>query len=253
MKCTVITAVFNRVDTIGLSMDSIHSQTYNNIEHIVIDGLSSDGTVEVVANRIRNQDVLISEKDMGIYDALNKGLNNATGDVIVFLHSDDVFANNQVVENVMKTFCSDCLDIVYGDASFFQRENFFQDVRVYRSGAFSKSRLSWGWMPAHPALFIKKSIYDKCGLFKIDYKIAADYEYLCRVVSVPLLSTKYIPKIFVRMQMGGVSTSGIKNTWVLNKEVIRACGENKIDTNLLKILSKYPLKALEKCRPIKFF
>lgn len=252
MKCTVITAVFNRVGTIKRSIDSVHSQTYKNIEHIIIDGSSTDGTVEVISDHIRHQDIFISEKDFGIYDALNKGISVSTGDVIVFLHSDDVFSNHNLVEDVMKAFLSAEFDIVYGDVSFFRDSNFSKDVRRYKSGAISRARLSWGWMPAHPALFIKKSIYNKFGFFKTDYKIAADYEYLCRLSADPLLRTKYIPEIFVRMQMGGVSTSGFKNILILNNEVLRACLENGIDTNLFKIISKYPLKILEKCILFKF-
>jgi hypothetical protein len=143
-------------------------------------------------------------------------------------------------------------DIVYGDVSFFHASNFSRDIRRYKSRALSNLLLSWGWMPAHPALFIKKSVYDKFGSFKINYKIAADFEYLCRLASDPFISKKYIPEIFVRMQTGGVSTSGLKGTITLNKEVMRACLENGINTNIFKILSKYPLKILEKCNLKKF-
>jgi glycosyltransferase involved in cell wall biosynthesis len=202
---------------------------------------------------MRSQDIFISEIDSGIYDALNKGIKLSTGDVIAFLHSDDVYSNNSIVERVISSMETGGFDIVYGDVSFFHASNFDRDVRLYKSGVFSKSRLSWGWMPAHPALFIKKSIYDKFGYFKSDYKIAADFEYLCRLASDPSIQHKYIPEILVRMQMGGVSTSGLMNTVTLNKEVLRASLENGIDTNLFKILSKYPLKILEKCALKKYF
>jgi glycosyltransferase involved in cell wall biosynthesis len=246
VKCSIITAVYNRHETIGRTINSVQAQTYQNIEHIIIDGLSTDGTAEIIRAAIKNQDFFISEKDLGIYDALNKGVRISTGDVIAFLHSDDVYPNNEIVANVMNIMRSGDFDIVYGDVSFFRTSNFYKDVRIYKSKKISKSWLSWGWMPAHPALFIKKVIYDKFGPFKTDYKIASDFEYLCRLSLDPLLHKKYIPEIFVRMQIGGASTSGFKNTVTLNKEVLRACLENKIDTNIIKILSKYPLKIFEK-------
>lgn len=253
MKCSIITAVFNRQETIERAIKSVQDQTFQNIEHLIIDGCSTDLTIDIIRRVARDQDIFISEKDIGIYDALNKGIKLSTGDVIAFLHSDDVYSNNMIVERVMTTMESGGLDIVYGDASFFRSFNYYDDVRVYKSGVFSQSRLSWGWMPAHPALFIKKSIYDKFGFFKTDYKIAADFEYLCRLASDPSIHQKYIPEVFVRMQMGGVSTSGLKNTVTLNREVLRACIENGIASNLFKILSKYPLKILEKCVVKKYF
>lgn len=253
MKCSIITAVYNRQDTIERAVKSVQDQTFQNIEHLIIDGCSKDATVDIVSRLIRSQDIFISEKDLGIYDALNKGIKFSTGEVIAFLHSDDVYSNNMIVERVLTAMEAGGFDIVYGDASYFRSSNYFHDVRVYKSGVFSQSRLSWGWMPAHPALFIKKSIYDRFGFFKTDYKIAADFEYLCRLASDPSIQKKYIPEIFVRMQMGGVSTSGIKNTVTLNREVLRACLENGIDTNLFKLLSKYPLKISEKCVLKKYF
>jgi glycosyltransferase involved in cell wall biosynthesis len=252
VKCSIITAVFNRHETIERTILSVQSQTYENIEHVIIDGFSSDGTVEKIRAAIRTKDIFISEKDLGIYDALNKGIKLSTGDVIAFLHSDDVYLHVNTIENVMRAMQTGNFDIVYGDVSFFHASNFSKDVRHYKSRALSKFLLSWGWMPAHPAIFIKKSIYDKFGLFKIDYKIGADFEYLCRLSSDPFISKKYIAEIFVRMQTGGVSTSGFKGAISLNKEVVRACLENGINTNIFKILSKYPLKILEKCSLKRF-
>jgi glycosyltransferase involved in cell wall biosynthesis len=253
MKCSIITANYNRIKTIERSINSLHKQSYKNIEHIFIDGFSLDGSKELILSRLRKKDKFVSEFDFGIYDALNKGIKISTGEVIAFLHTDDVYASNKVVEKVMNIFLSEDVDLIYGDATFFREHDFLKDIRFYKSGLFSKSRLSWGWMPAHPAIFIKKSVYEKHGLFKTSYKIAADYEFLCRIASDSLLKTKYIPKIFIRMQMGGVSTSGFKNTLILNREVLRACHENQINTNLFKILSKYPLKIAEKCSVKKFF
>jgi glycosyltransferase involved in cell wall biosynthesis len=253
MKCSIITAVFNRRETILRVLKSVQSQTYHDLQHVVIDGCSTDGTVEIISDAIRNKDIFISEEDLGIYDALNTGIKLSTGEVIALLHSDDVYSDNFIVERAMTAMESGGFDIVYGDVSFFRASDFYKDVRLYKSGVFSKSRLSWGWMPAHPAIFIKKTIYDKFGLFRTDYKIAADFEYLCRLASDPSIYKKYIPEVFVRMQMGGVSTSGIKNTVTLNKEVLRACRENGIDTNLFKILSKYPLKISEKCPLKKYY
>lgn len=253
MKISIITVVFNRCDTISRAISSVQSQTYEDIEHVVIDGCSLDGTVDLIARSIRPKDIFISEPDVGIYDALNKGIRLSTGDVIAFLHSDDIYPHSKVIENIMSCMMTDQFDVIYGDAAFFSPSNIWRDLRYYKSRSFTKKMLSWGWMPAHPAIFIKKNIYDKYGFFKIDYKIAADYDYLCRIISDTSLKIKYIPDVLVRMQMGGVSTSSLKNTILLNAEVLRACRENAINTNLLKLLSKYPLKLLEKCNLIRFF
>ncbi len=246
MKCSIITAVRNRADYIERALKSVQNQTYQNKQHIVIDGLSNDGTVDLILKSLKSKDIFISEKDSGIYDALNKGIGLATGEVIGFLHSDDIYSNNHVLERVMAEFQDNQVDIVYGDVAFFTRENLLYDVRIYKSKTFSKKNLSWGWMPPHPAIFMRRSVYKRFGFFKTRYKIAADYEYLCRIASQEIPINKYLPEILVRMQVGGISTAGFRSTWLLNQEVVQACRENGISTNLIKVGTKYPMKLLEK-------
>ena len=246
MKFSIITAVYNRVETIDRAIKSVQSQTYEDIEHIIIDGLSSDGSYQVAKNLILEKDVLISEKDYGIYDALNKGVIVSTGDIIGFLHSDDIYAKNNIIQRVASFFSDPDVGFVYGDASFFHPNAIDENVRTYRSGEFSKRRLSSGWMPAHPAFFMRKSIYKKYGLFKTNFRIAGDFEFFCRIMTDQNIPTgKYLSEVLVKMQTGGASAFGFRSTWLLNAEVLRACRDNNIPTNLMKILSKYPKKLLE--------
>lgn len=244
IKISIITAVYNRSETILSAIQSVKHQNYSNIEYIIVDGASTDGTTEIIRSNIDPGDIFICEPDFGIYDALNKGINQSTGDVIAFLHSDDFYSNSNVISEVAKAFKDTNIDAVYGDIAFLNNKN--KIIRVYCSGEFSLRRLSWGWMPAHPALFLRKSLYKKYGNFKTDYKIAADYEILCRIMSLGNINSTYFPKVFINMRTGGVSTSGIINTIFLNLEVLRACRENSINTNLIKILSKYPKKLMER-------
>jgi glycosyltransferase involved in cell wall biosynthesis len=245
IKISIISAVYNRIDTIARAINSVHAQDYGNIEHVIVDGQSSDGTLSIIKNMLDSRSVLISEPDDGIYDALNKGLLRSTGDVIGFMHSDDLYYNTAILSDVSRIFSNLDVDIVYGDAVFFAKDKPDQIVRKYHSGIFSVKRLAWGWMPSHPSMFIHKRVYEKNGLFKTNYKIAADYEFLCRIMSRADLKIFYVREVFVKMQIGGASTGGISSTLQLNKEVLRACRENHIYSNMLMILSKYPAKMLQ--------
>lgn len=245
VKISIITAVYNRVDTIERAVQSVKTQSYPNLEHIVIDGGSTDGTLELLQSIIGSETILVSESDRGVYDAINKGLKIATGDVIGLLHSDDYFANNHILSNIVEEFLVKLVDAVYGDATFFKKENPEKIVRRYSSAFFNPSRLGWGLMPAHTTLFLRREAYLIIGEYKLKYVIAADFDFVCRAFAVKHIRYSYIPSVLVRMQTGGLSTSGLKSTLILNKEVMRSCRENKINTNWLKLLSKYPLKILE--------
>ncbi len=245
MKISVITVCYNSKPTIERALRSVAGQTHLDLEHILIDGASCDGTLEVINPFLSRRCSLFSEADNGIYDAMNKGLERATGEVICFLNADDSYASPQVLEcvsNAMKYY--DC-DLLLGDVTFFRADQPDKTVRRYRSDRFRPSRLSWGWMPAHPAMFMKNSVYKEVGPFKTTYDIAGDYEFLVRAFSKRSISFRHIPSVMVRMQLGGVSTRSLSATWKLNTEVIRACRENGLKTNLLKVFSKYPLKMLE--------
>lgn len=248
MKFSIITAVFNRADSIVHAVASVQQQTHADVEHVVIDGASTDGTLQILQNCLNERAVLISESDCGIYDAINKGIFRSTGDIIGLMHSDDMFSDENVLANVADVFIKNDVDAVYGDAAFFRAEAREKFVRRYRSDRFSPDMLAWGWMPAHTAFFLRRRVVDQYGVYKIDYRIAADFEFIARIFSSGQLRTKYMPKVLVHMRTGGVSTGGWRNTLRLNQEVLRACRENGIRTNMLKILSKYPLKALEVLR-----
>ncbi len=242
MKVSIITATYNRESTVVRAISSIKNQTYQNIQVIVIDGASKDNTISLIKPMLSDEDVIQSEPDGGIYDALNKGLAIADGEIVAFLHSDDLYSDNYVISNVVKIFLDQSIDIVYGDVSFFSNNEPAVIKRKYKSGALSKRRLAWGKMPAHPAIFIRRRVYDKVGFFKTNFKIAADYEFLCRVINYKNLKSIYLHSVLVQMQLGGISTKGLKSTFILNKEVYRALRSNGIYTNLFMLLSKYPSK-----------
>ena len=244
MKISIITSVWNNKETIKDAIDSVLSQTYEHIEYIVVDGASTDGTVEIVQSYGDKISKFISEKDNGLYDAMNKGITLATGDIVGILNSDDFYIDNQVIEKVVQEFEEKDVDSVYADLVFVKPENLDKVVRYYNSSYFRPEKFAYGWMPAHPTFFVKRKVYEKYGVFKTDYKIAADYELLTRFLAKNKISYIHIKEPIVKMRMGGASTSGLKSNYILNKEIIRACRENDIYTNWLMVLSKYPKKIL---------
>lgn len=245
MKITIITVAFNAARTIADTLDSVASQTHPDIEHIVVDGASTDDTLDIVGRHGKHVARLVSEPDHGIYDAMNKGLSVATGEVVGFLNADDVYADNGVLTRVAANLAKEGLDALFGDAEFVNSARPDHPLRRYRSDRFCPERIAWGWMPAHPALFLKRSVYERFGQFRTDYRIAGDFELVARIFHGGTLSYRHMSEVLVRMRTGGISTGGWRNTILLNREVLRACRENGISTNLPKILSKYPAKLLE--------
>lgn len=245
MKISIITVAYNAVDTIESTLLSVAQQTFPDVEHVVIDGGSNDGTKDVISSHGDRISRFVSEPDHGIYDAMNKGVALATGDVIGFLNADDSYASENVLARVAEIMERYQLDALFGDVAFYRPENPGRIVRRYSSAHFRPGRIAWGWMPAHPALFVKREIFQNAGPFRTDYRIAGDFEFVARVFGKQSLRFRYLPEVLVKMRMGGVSTGGWRNTLVLNREVLRACRENGIPTNMLKILSKYPAKLLE--------
>lgn len=248
MTVSIITVAYNAAATITDTLNSVAAQTHPDIEHIVVDGASQDGTQAIVQGHAKGVAKFVSEPDCGIYDAMNKGIALATGDIIGFLNADDFYAHDRVVSSVAAAMRADDLDALYGDVAFFRPEVPGQPVRRYRSARFRPSRIAWGWMPAHPTLFLHRRVFERVGRFNTDYQIAGDFEFIARAFHSGGLRYRYIPEVLVNMRIGGVSTGGWRNTLLLNREVLRACRANGIRTNIFMILSKYPAKLLELLR-----
>lgn len=246
MKVSIITVAYNAASTIAETLQSVARQDYVDIEHIVVDGGSIDGTLSIIQG-CSSVSRFASGPDRGIYDAMNKGHALATGDVFGILNADDLYANDRVISIVARIMEQEQLDVVFGDVSFFSKEP-ERVVRRYRSSSFRPSRIAWGWMPAHPALFLHRRVFERLGGYRTDYQIAGDFEFIARAFTSSGLRYRYLPEVLVNMRMGGVSTAGLRNTLLLNREVLKACRENGIYTNPLMILSKYPLKLLELVR-----
>jgi len=220
------------------AISSVLNQTYKNIEYIVIDGLSEDGTVDVIESYGAKITKFISEKDDGIYDAMNKGIALATGDIVGILNSDDFYIDDKVIEKIVKEFEDNKIDSVYADLIFVKPEELERTVRYYDSSYFNPEKFAYGWMPAHPTFFVKKWVYDKYGVFRTDLMIAADFDLLLRFLYTQKISYSYLQEVLVKMRLGGVSTS-FKSIWVNNVEQLRVCKDNGVKTNFFKILFKY--------------
>lgn len=245
MKITIVTVCYNAERTIAETLESVAMQSHHDVENIVIDGASKDGTLKIVERYAGTLAHVLSEPDRGVYDAMNKGLALASGDVIGFLNADDLYASKDVLSRVVSIMEREGLDALFGDVEFFKPKDPTRTVRRYRSARFSPDQIALGWMPAHPALFLRRRVYERYGPFRTDYRIAGDFEYCARIFHSNTLVYRSLPETLVRMRTGGISTSGWRNTVLLNREVLRACRENGINTNILKIFSKYPAKLME--------
>jgi glycosyltransferase involved in cell wall biosynthesis len=245
MKITIVTVCYNAARTIAETLESVAMQSHGDVENIVIDGASTDNTLKIVERYAGTLAHVLSEPDHGIYDAMNKGLALASGEVVGFLNADDVYADKDVLSRVVDIMERESLDALFGDVEFFKPEDPARTVRRYHSARFSPDQIALGWMPAHPALFLRRRVYESYGVFRTDYRIAGDFEYCARIFHSNTLVYRSLPETLVRMRTGGISTSGWRNTLLLNREVLRACRENGIDTNILKIFSKYPAKLME--------
>lgn len=241
IKISVVTAVFNNKQTIGQAIDSVLSQSYPVVESIVIDGASTDGTLAVLETYRPRLSVLISERDQGIYDALNKGLKHATGDVVGFLHADDVFENSEVITKIAAAFLDPTVDAVYGDLVYVRHSDVAQVIRYWQAGQYDAASLSRGWMPPHPTFYVRRSAYERLGGFNTRYRIAADYDTILRFLAVGKIGVAYIPEVLVRMRTGGISNRSLKTiirkTWE-DFEVVRYNKVGGVMTILKKNFSK---------------
>jgi len=242
----VVTVCYNSATTIRDTIESVLSQKHKNIECIVVDGGSTDETVAIVKAFGDKISKLIVEPDEGIYDAMNKGIKASTGELVGILNSDDIYYSVDSLSCIAKTFEHNReLEIVFGDIIYTRINEVNKIVRYYSSKYFKPWKLRFGWMPPHQATYVKREAYLRYGLYKIDYKIAADYEMFIRWLAIEKLAYRRINKIIVNMRMGGVSTSGLRSNLILNREIVRACKSNGIYTNIFLVLSKMPLKLLE--------
>ena len=246
MKISLITITYNSSKTLKDTILSVLNQTYSNFEYIIVDGNSSDTTISIIneyESKFDGKIKWISEPDYGLYDAMNKGIQMATGDFVGILNSDDFFTSNNVLQEIANTFEKEKnLDAVYGDIHFVNPDNLDKCVRYYSSNIFKRSLMRLGFMPAHPSFYMKKECFDKYGLYKTDYKIAADFEYLLRVIFKHSIKIKYLPLDMVTMRTGGASTSGIKSHKCIMKEHLRAFRENGIYTNVFLLSLRYIYK-----------
>ena len=246
MKPTVsiITAVYNSRHTVARAIDSVLSQKYPRIELVVIDGNSSDGTDQIIHSYGDQIHRSVREPDDGIYDALNKGLRHATGDVVGFLHADDLFADEDVINRIAEKFTSDAYDAVYGDLTYVDSTDTEKVIRYWQSKAYRRERFRYGWMPPHPTVYVKKEIYETFGCYRTDMGTAADYECMVRLMYRHKIRVGYIPKVQVRMGIGGQSNVSIENRWNANASDQNAWLENGLKPpwglRITKPVSKLP-------------
>jgi glycosyltransferase involved in cell wall biosynthesis len=237
MKVSIITVTFNSEKYLEDTLVSIFSQSYPDIESIVIDGKSTDGTLSIL-QKYQNKITYISEPDTGIYDAMNKGIELATGDIIGILNSDDVLFDNEIINKVVHSFSSD-VDCVYGNVILVNESN--KIVRNYSSANFKLKDFEFGHMPPHPSFYVRKEAFQEFGHYNTSFKISADYDLLLRFLYIHKLKSKYLDFILVKMRDGGISSS-LKNKWLLNNEILVACRLQNINTNFFKVYSKYIFK-----------
>lgn len=243
MKVSIITATYNSAQTLADTLASLEAQTYSDIEYIVIDGASKDSTLDVVKQNSTKVTRIISEPDKGIYDALNKGITAATGDIVGFLHSDDLLAYPDAVADVVAQFKSSRCQAVYGDLEYVSKTDTSKVIRFWKSGNYTKQKLQLGWMPPHPTFYMKRDLYEKYGCFDLSFRIAADYDSLLRYLWRNDVSLSYVPKVLTKMRVGGASNRSLSNIIKKTGEDIQAIKKNGLfwpTVVLFKNLSKIP-------------
>lgn len=243
LRITVITAVRNRADTIGSTMASVHGQSWPHVEHIVVDGGSTDGTLAVLDRYGHGIARLIGGPDAGAYDAMNKGLRHATGDVVGFMHSDDEYASPEVLSRVAKAFEDPSVGAVYGDLVYVSQRDPSHVVRYWRAGHYSRAKLAWGWMPPHPTLYVRREIYERFGGFDTRFRIAADYDCMLRLLWGHGIRLAYVPEVLVRMRTGGMSNRSLFTLLQKSVEDFSALRQNQlggVKALLLKNMTKLP-------------
>jgi glycosyltransferase involved in cell wall biosynthesis len=244
LKVSIITVVYNNAKTIDNAIKSVLAQTYPNIEYIIIDGASTDGTLDIIEGYKDSIDQIVSEPDKGLYSAMNKGLNLATGDVIGFINSDDQIFDETCVASIVQEFDKTGADVVYGNKLFVSPQDIDKTVRYWKAGPFRRKNFEKGWMSPHLSTYIRKTLYDKYGHFREDFKIAADYELMLRFMFKEKSKVAYLDKTLVRMMAGGISNSSLKNILISNLEVYRSWKVNDLSVSPVIIVRK-PLNKIK--------
>ena len=245
---SIITATYNSAETINDTIKSVLCQTNKDFEYIIVDGGSTDETIDIVKSyesEFSGKLKWVSEKDKGIYDAMNKGIKMASGDIIGILNSDDYYTSDDILQTIADAFKCQNVDAIYGDIHFIKDGVPDKCVRYYSSRLFSPFWLRFGFMPAHPSFYCKRDVFDKSGLYRLDYKIGSDYEMMVRLFRKHKISSRYVPKDFVTMRTGGASNSNLQSRLTLIKEDVKACRDNGIYTNELFICLKFLYKIFE--------
>ncbi len=245
---SIITATFNSAKTLKDTIQSVLRQTNKDFEYLIIDGGSTDETIDIVKSyesEFSGRLKWVSEKDEGIYDAMNKGIKMASGDVVGILNSDDYFTSDDILQTVDNAFKSHEIDAIYGDIHFIRDGNPQKCVRYYSSRMFRPFWLRFGFMPAHPSFYCKREVFEKAGLYSLDYKIGADYEMMVRLFKKYRIMSQYINKDFVTMRTGGASNNNVRSRITLINEDVKACKENGVYTNSLFVMLKFMYKIFE--------
>ncbi|MFO7256963.1 MAG: glycosyltransferase family 2 protein [Bacteroidota bacterium] len=241
-KVSIITVCFNSGETIADTVDSVLSQDYKNVEYIVVDGASTDNTMDILRSYGDRIHKLVSEKDNGLYDAMNKAIDLSTGDVIGILNSDDIYDNEKVLSRVMHEFATKNVDSVFGDLYYFKPNKPEKPIRHFRGRYFRPGMIRMGILPPHPTFFVRREVYDKYGKFDLRYKYAADFDLMARLLYVHRISYSYLPLNLVRMRIGGISTGSWRRIIEINNEDLKSCREHGIPTNAFMLHMKYLLK-----------
>jgi glycosyltransferase involved in cell wall biosynthesis len=232
MKISIITVTLNSASVINHCLDSVQHQKHDDIEHIIIDGASTDGTLLLLESKREQFKVLISEPDKSIYDAMNKGIKVATGDIIGFLNSDDFYASNNVLSGVANIFKDNpFLDACYADLIYIDSYDTSKNIRYWQSSKFVSGLFAKGWCPPHPTFFVRRSVYQRFGNFDLNYRIASDIELMMRFLEVQKINSRYIPELWIKMRLGGTTNKNFKNIVMQNKEVLHALKSHNLSVN----------------------
>ena len=245
MKISIITAVYNGESSIVATLNSVAAQDYSDIEHIVIDGGSSDSTPILVKERGDRVARFISESDAGVYDAFNKGLRLATGHVIAFLNSGDTYASGDVVSRMTEVLSDGGIQAAFADVLMVDSQDPNRIIRRYNSKRFSPKRMIYALMPAHPSLFVRREVYQCVGEYDSNFKIAGDFEFCVRIFITASIRYRYLNQAIVRMPVGGLSNRGWRSKLTITREMVKACAMNDVKTSFAKLCLRFPLKLLE--------